>query len=148
MTNPPEVAAAIASYLEAVGISVNLIEMDRPEHSQACQDRSIPICFSGTYDIPDPDFLMRLSLVESAYSGGEFNEYQSEMEDLALQAVRTLDMDKRCEYYKRMQEIEHEVITRVPIAHSNYLSAASTKLHNYVLGQDGFPYLHWAWLDK
>jgi len=145
---PAQTAAAVAADLEKVGIKVTLREREWGEFVELGGKRELMAPQTGWYDIPEMNNFMNAMLLVSGYSRGEYGEYQAEMEQLAEKAIRTYNDEERCTYYKRMQEIYHEMADRIPLAHSSYQEAVSAKLHDFVLGVDGTPLLKWAWLEK
>lgn len=143
---PAAVAEAVAADLQKVGVNAVAREMEWGEFADKSDTRDIMAPQSGWYDIPEMNQFMNQMLLVSDYSRGD--NYPDEMFELAEEAVHTYDMDERCQYYQRMQQIFHDQADRIPLAHSAYQTGVSSKLHGYVLGVDGQDRLTWAWLEQ
>ncbi|MGD2165666.1 MAG: ABC transporter substrate-binding protein [Anaerolineae bacterium] len=143
---PEAVAQAVAADLQNVGINAVAREVEWGEFSDKSNARELMAPQSGWYDVPAINNFMNAMILQGGYSKGD--NYPDEAFDLAEKAVRTYDMDERCEYYKQLQQIFHDHADRIPLAHSAYQTGVSKDLHGYVLGADGQDRLIWAWLEE
>ncbi len=135
LPHPREVCEAIAGYMEAVGVKLTVREYDMGTFSELNGNHELPLTVIGWYDIPEPNQFMNGMLLIAAYSSSPYEN--QEMYELAEKALRTYDTEERAKYYMQMQEIFHEEAPKVPLAHSEYLIAASNEIEGVELAIDG-----------
>lgn len=139
MFDPPKIGEAIQSYLAAVGIKVNIYQVDWGTYLQDAEAGKPPMALLGwTGDNGDPDnFLNVLAGANSAVLGAAGNVafYNNmEVQDLLTQALRTYDKDERIRLYMQAEELIHADCPWVFIAHANqsmvfHKSVKGFKLH-------------------
>lgn len=134
MPDPAGIAQAVAAQLQLVGVTVTLQEHEWTEYLALTGERQLGLHINGWYDVPEPDNFTRVMLVNTDYSRGDFGP---EMGELLDQAVRTYDEEERCSLYRRAQQIFHETVDRIPLAHSQYVDAIRADLKGFVLHPSG-----------
>jgi len=138
MFDPPKIGEAIQSYLAAVGIKANIYQVDWATYLQETQFGKHQMCLLGwTGDNGDPDNFMNVLYGPNATSigtAGNFGFYDDmKAQELLTAALQTFDVDKRAEYYRKVQEMIHESANWVYIAHSNQNLAFRKNVKGYVM---------------
>jgi peptide/nickel transport system substrate-binding protein len=124
MFDPPKIGEAIQGYLGAVGIEVNIYQVDWGTYLQETEAGKHQMCLLGwTGDNGDPDnFMNVLYGPDSAKIGtsGNYGFYNDmKAQELLSAATATFDVKKRAELYQKAQELIHESANWVYIAHAN-----------------------------
>jgi peptide/nickel transport system substrate-binding protein len=138
MFDPPKIGEAIQSYLAAVGIKVNFYQVDWGTYLQETEAGMHQMCLLGwTGDNGDPDNFMNVLYGLNACSIGTAGNYafytNEENQELLTKALRTYDLEKRAEYYKKAQELIHEDAGWVFLAHSNQNVVFRKNVEGFVL---------------
>jgi peptide/nickel transport system substrate-binding protein len=138
MFDPPKIGEAIQSYLAAVGIKVNFYQVDWGTYLQETEAGMHQMCLLGwTGDNGDPDNFMNVLYGLNACSIGTAGNYafytNEENQELLTKALRTYDLEKRAEYYKKAQELIHEDAGWVFLAHSNQNIVFRKNVDGFVL---------------
>jgi len=138
MFDPPKIGEAIQSYLAAVGIEVEFYQVDWGTYLQETEAGMHQMCLLGwTGDNGDPDNFLNVLYGLNACSIGTAGNYafytNQTNQELLTQAVRTYDVDKRINYYKKAQEMIHEDAGWVYLAHSNQNVVFRNNVEGYVL---------------
>jgi len=138
MFDPPKIGEAIQSYLGAVGIKVNIYQVDWGTYLQETMDGNAQMCLLGwTGDNGDPDNFLNVLYGANVCSIGTSGNYgfyiNSTAQALLTAALQTYDTEKRAAYYKKFQEMIHEDACYVYLAHSNQNLAFRANVQGYVL---------------
>jgi peptide/nickel transport system substrate-binding protein len=138
MFDPPKIGEAIQSYLGAVGIKVNIYQVDWGTYLQETMDGNAQMCLLGwTGDNGDPDNFLNVLYGANVCSIGTSGNYgfymNSTAQALLTAALATYDTEKRATYYKKFQEMIHEDACYVYLAHSNQNLAFRANVKGYVL---------------
>jgi ABC-type transport system substrate-binding protein len=64
------------------------------------------------------------------------------MVELVQKAISTYDREEQKKYYLKMQEIEHEEMPTIPIAHNDYTAASLSNVEGFVLDVLGTVRVH------
>jgi peptide/nickel transport system substrate-binding protein len=129
ISKPVDAAEIIKNDLSKVGIDATIETNEWGTHSDLMNNFKHQAAFSGWYDIPYPSNFLKTMLLE----GADTNWKPQEMVDLANKALSTYDRDEQERYYRRMQEIEHEEVPTLSIAHSDYTAASSSAVSGFKL---------------
>ncbi len=139
MFDPPKIGEAIQSYLAAVGIKVQIYQVDWGTYLQDAEAGKPPMVLLGwTGDNGDPDnFLNVLAGANSTVLGAAGNVafYNNmEVQSLLTQALRTYDQNERAQLYMQAEALIHEDCPWIFIAHANQMlvfhkSVKGFKLH-------------------
>jgi peptide/nickel transport system substrate-binding protein len=138
MFDPPKIGEAIQSYLGAVGIKVNIYQVDWGTYLQETMDGNAQMCLLGwTGDNGDPDNFLNVLYGANVCSIGTSGNYgfymNSTAQALLTAALATYDTEKRATYYKKFQEMIHEDACYVYLAHSNQNLAFRANVKGYVI---------------
>lgn len=138
MFDPPKIGEAIQSYLGAVGIKVNIYQVDWGTYLQETMDGNAQMCLLGwTGDNGDPDNFLNVLYGANACSLGTAGNYgfytNSTAQALLTAALATYDTEKRATYYKKFQEMIHENACYVYLAHATQSVAFRINVQGYVL---------------
>jgi peptide/nickel transport system substrate-binding protein len=129
VNNPVDAAELIKDQLSEVGIDVTIETNEWGTHHDLMNNLKHQAGFSGWYDIPYPSNFLKTMLLE----GADTNWENQEMVDLANNALSTYDREEQEQYYRRMQEIEHEALPTLPIAHNDYTAASTNAVSGFKL---------------
>jgi peptide/nickel transport system substrate-binding protein len=138
MFDPPKIGEAIQSYLGAVGIKVNIYQVDWGTYLQETMEGNHQMCLLGwTGDNGDPDNFMNVLYGANACSIGTAGNYafytNNTNQELLSAALATYDEEKRAAFYKKAQEMIHEDAGYVYLAHSNQNMVFKSNVHGFVL---------------
>jgi peptide/nickel transport system substrate-binding protein len=138
-----QMATMVQEQLAAVGISVNIEQLEAGTHNSLRRDLKLKMFFGGwTNDIPDPSqqagYYCVLSMANSVHTGWQ----NTRAEELATGAAVEMDPAKRAEMYAELQQIYADDSPTVPIYYSPFAVAmkqnisgfAQTPLGNYRFG--------------
>ena len=139
-----EVAEAVASYLEAVGIKVNIRIHDWPTYVsllfQPREKTQLQLFLLGFgVGTPDPHFQYYLSFHSKAFPPNGFNFFfynNSEVDTLLDEAVKTLGPEKRATMYQRVSEILWHDCPWIWLYVQSYVVATSSKVKGLIM----YPY--------
>lgn len=155
--NDGEVATAVASYLEKVGIKVNLNLMSRTiffKYISATnrEGDNTHFCMTGWADSGGESALMGLDLVYSMAQDGYIKEgyggvnrgyYQNkEVDELIDQAIATADVHKRDEIMQKVWKLAADDVSYIPLHFQKDIYAHNDKIkyhprkNNYVYAWD------------
>ena len=138
MFEPPKIGKH-QSYLAAVGIKVNLYQVDWATYLQETEAGMHQMCLLGwTGDNGDPDNFLNVLYGLNACSIGTAGNHafytNEENRELLTKALRTYDVEKkRAEYCKKAQELIHEDAGWVFLAHSNQNMVFQKNVEGFVL---------------
>jgi len=138
MFDPPKIGEAIQSYLGAIGIKVNIYQVDWGTYLQETMEGKAQMCLLGwTGDNGDPDNFLNVLYGANACSIGTAGNYgfytNFTAQALLTAALQTYDIEKRATYYKKFQEMIHEDACYVYLAHSKQTVAFRVNVMGYVL---------------
>jgi len=142
MVDPPKVAEAIQSYLAAVNIVVDIVQLDWPTYLDKAENGEFPLCLLGwTGDNGDPDNFMNPLYGVNACALGVAGNYafynNTENQDLISAALQTYDTNERAQLYKDAQGIIHEDAPFVFLAHANQNLVFTKNVQGFVLNPTG-----------
>jgi ABC-type transport system substrate-binding protein len=138
MFDPPKIGEAIQSYLAAIGIKVSFYQIDWATYLQETEAGKHQMCLLGwTGDNGDPDNFMNVLYGANATSIGTAGNYgfynNMECQDLLTKALRTYDVQKRAELYKKAQVMIHDSANWVYIAHANQSLVFQKNVKGFVM---------------
>jgi len=137
MLDPLKVAEAIQSYLFAVGIKVELYQIDWSTYLQETRDGKHQICLLGWVgDNGDPDNFMNMYNTNRASIGNAQNRafyINDKINELLSAALATYDDKKRAVYYKKIQEMIHEDAAWVYLAHLTQNVVFKNNIKGFIL---------------
>lgn len=138
MFDPPKIGEAIQSYLGAIGIKVNIYQVDWGTYLQETMEGKAQMCLLGwTGDNGDPDNFLNVlygANVCSIGTAGNYGFYTNfTAQALLTAALATYDIEKRAIYYKKFQEMIHENACYVYLAHATQSVAFRANVQGYVL---------------
>jgi len=152
MFDPPKIGEAIQSYLGAVGIKVNIYQVDWGTYLQETEEGNHQMCLLGwTGDNGDPDNFMNVLYGANACSIGTAGNYafytNNTNQELLSAALATYDEEKRAGYYKKAQEMIHEDAGWVYLAHATQTVAFRANVQGYVLHPTSRKFFYPVWLE-
>ena len=137
MLDPLKVAEAIQSYLDVIGIKVNIYQIDWSNYLKETRDGKHQICQLGWIgDNGDPDNFMNVYNSNRASIGMAQNRafYMNDRIDKLLYlALTTYNNQQRAKYYKEIQEIIHEDAAWVYLFHSTQNVVFKKNIKGFVL---------------
>jgi len=138
MADPPKLAEAIQSYLAAVNITVNIIQLEWSTYLDKAENGEFPLCLLGwTGDNGDPDNFMNPLYGANACALGVAGNYafynNTEVQNLITAAVQTYNISKRAQLYKEVQVIMHEDAPFVFLVHQNQNLVFTKNVQGFVL---------------
>jgi peptide/nickel transport system substrate-binding protein len=142
MVDPPKVAEAIQSYLAAVNITVNIVQLDWTTYLNKAYNGEYPLCLLGwTGDNGDPDNFMNPLYGANACGLGIAGNYafynNTKVQDLISAALQTYNTNERAQLYKDAQGIMHEDAPFVFLAHANQNLVFTKNVQGFVLNPTG-----------
>jgi len=152
MFDPPKIGEAIQSYLGAVGIKVNIYQVDWGTYLQETMDGNAQMCLLGwTGDNGDPDNFLNVLYGANACSLGTAGNYgfytNSTAQALLTAALATYDIKKRETYYEKFQEMIHEDACYVYLAHSNQNVVFRVNVQGYALHPTSRKFFYPVWIE-
>jgi len=144
--NGKKMGEMMQADLAKIGVQVDLISYDWPTYLKKSRDGEHSMIQLGwTGDNGDPDnFLHTLLGCSAVESGSNASKWcHPQFDSLIVQAKSTSDQKQRTQLYKKAQEIFHEELPWVPIAHSKIFRAMSPQVSGYKidpLGGDIFTF--------
>jgi peptide/nickel transport system substrate-binding protein len=138
MFDPPKIAEALQSYLAAVGINVELYQIDWSTYLEETENGEHPMCLLGwTGDNGDPDNFMNVLYGPNSASIGTAGNVafynRSKVQDLLTEALQIYDVDDRADLYEEAQELIHEDAPFVYLAHATQNIVFRSNVKGYVL---------------
>ena len=142
MADPPKVAEAIQSYLAAVNITVNIVQLDWSTYLNKAYNGEFQLCLLGwTGDNGDPDNFMNPLYGANACGLGVAGNYafynNTKVQDLFTAALQTYNTSERAQLYKDAQGIMHEDAPFVFLAHANQNLVFTKNVQGFVLNPTG-----------
>ncbi|TFB09400.1 ABC transporter substrate-binding protein [Candidatus Atribacteria bacterium MT.SAG.1] len=152
MFDPPKIGEAIQSYLAAVGIKVNIYQVDWGTYLQETQAGKHQMCLLGwTGDNGDSDNFLNVLYGANASSIGTAGNYafytNNTNQELLSAALATYDEEKRAVYYKKAQEMIHEDAGFVYLAHATQTVAFRANVQGYVLHPTSRKFFYPVWIE-
>ncbi|HLC41756.1 MAG TPA: ABC transporter substrate-binding protein [Methylomirabilota bacterium] len=138
--NPKEIAEAIAADLAKVGIMVKLETVDWSVYLDKRQNGQLPLYMLGwTGDNGDPDnFLCYFFCAPGASREGFYSNPR--LAELLLKAQRLIDQKQRAVLYRQAEQIIHDDVARLFIAHNQPPLALLKSVQGYVAHPTGVEY--------
>jgi peptide/nickel transport system substrate-binding protein len=138
MFDPPKIAEAIQSYLAAVGINVELYQIDWSTYLEETENGEHPMCLLGwTGDNGDPDNFMNVLYGPNSASIGTAGNVafynRSEVQEKFTEALQIYETDERAKLYKEAQVLIHEDAPFVYLAHSTQNIVFRSNVKGYTL---------------
>ena len=138
MFDPPKIAESIQSYLAAVGINVELYQIDWSTYLEETENGEHPMCLLGwTGDNGDPDNFMNVLYGANSASIGTagnvafYNNWT--VQELFTEAIQTYDTDERARLYEEAQVLIHEDAPFVYLAHATQNIVFRSNVKGYTL---------------
>ena len=152
MFDPPKIGEAIQSYLGAVGIKVNIYQVDWGTYLQETQAGKHQMCLLGwTGDNGDSDNFLNVLYGANASSigtAGNMSFYTNNTnQELLSAALATYDEEKRAAYYKKAQEMIHEDAGFVYLAHATQTVAFRVNVYGYSLHPTSRKFFYPVWIE-
>jgi ABC-type transport system substrate-binding protein len=142
MFDPTKIGEAIQSYLAAVGINVQLYQIDWATYLAKTQAGEHPMCLLGwTGDNGDPDNFMNVlyganqCTIGTAGNVAFYNNTQ--VQSLLTAALQTYDTNARARLYEQAQVIIHQDAPFVYLAHANQNLVFTSNVQGFVLNPTG-----------
>ena len=138
MFDPPKIAEAIQSYLAAVGINVELYQIDWSTYLEETENGEHPMCLLGwTGDNGDPDNFMNVLYGPNSASIGTAGNVafynRSEVQDKFTEALQIYETDERAKLYEEAQVLIHEDAPFVYLAHATQNIVFRSNVKGYTL---------------
>ena len=143
------IATALQQMWGAIGIKLELQQVDNPSRTQQYRDGTFTMRVSAwTDDIADPNeiasYFVYSPTIDALHSG-----WKSEEADKLFEASqKEIDAKKRAEQYARMQEIFNASGPTIPLYETPYPVALSKKVHGFLQIPLGNNIFGAAWLEK
>lgn len=120
MPQPAEIAEAIQSDLNKIGVDVKLVNIEWSTYIEKLMNGEAPMYQMGWIgDNGDPDNFLYTLLDKDSIGSNNLSFYSNDkLHSLLTEAQSELDEDKRAELYRQAQEIIHEDAPWVPLAHA------------------------------
>ncbi len=136
MPNSKHVAQVIQRDLARVGIKVSLVTFDWGTYLSKLHNLEHPMCLCGWMgDNGDPDnFLYVLFDKDNTVKGSaqNYSNYTGEeYHELMMEAQKESDVAKRSALYKKAQEIFHQDVPAIPLAHGFNMVLVNEKVANF-----------------
>ncbi len=149
--NGMKVGEAVQADLKKVGIDVELVTFEWGTYlkKQREQDPSMDLFQLGwTGDNGDPDNFLAVLLDGYADPNIRTQWKNIEYHEIITKAKQTFDKEERIKLYKRAQEIIHEEVPLINVAHSLVIWPMRKNVMNYKLHPTGSVFLHKVWLAQ
>jgi peptide/nickel transport system substrate-binding protein len=152
MPEPVKTAELIQAYLAAVGINAKIVRHEWGVYLDKTSKGEQDLCMLGWLGgNADPDnFLYGLLGSDSAKipaANVAFWE-NAEFDKLVKEGQTTFDKKRRTELYLQAQEIFHQEVPWVPLAHSTIVRVYNKKLHDVPLRPNGLNSFQMIWKEK
>jgi len=152
MIDPPKIAEAIQAYLAAVGITVNLRQLDYATYlSDVMQGKHNMLLKGWASGNGDPDNYSKALLASNACpigaAGNRAFYHNEEMQKLIDLGGETYDTTKRAEFYKKVDEILHEDAPRVILANGKQSFVFRSNVHGFVIDFSGYGFFYPVWIE-
>ena len=152
MPEPVKTAELIQGYLAAVGINAKIVRHEWGVYLDKTMKGEHDLCMMGWLGgNADPDnFLYGLLSSDNAKVPAANIAFweNEEFTKLTKEAQVVFDKGKRSPLYLRAQEIFHEEVPWVPLAHSTIVRVYNKKLHDVPLRPNGLNSFQMIWKDK
>lgn len=145
-------AEVIQSELRNIGIKAKIVTFDWGTYLEKTKYGEHDMAMLGwSADLGDPDnfFYFLLSKSSAEKPAGNIAFYRSDaMQDVLEKAVATSDRDERIALYKKAQQIFHEDVPWVPLAHAKQVLVVNKKVKNLTLNPLNWKYLRNVSLER
>ena len=152
MPEPVKTAELIQGYLAAVGINAKIVRHEWGVYLDKTAKGEHDMCMLGWLGgNADPDnFLYGLLSSENAKPPAANIAFweNAEFDKLVKDAQSVFEKAKRASNYLRAQEIFHEEVPWVPLAHSTTIRVYNKKLHDVPLRPNGLNSFQMIWKEK
>ena len=140
--NPKEIAEAIAADLAKVGITVQLQTTDWTVYLDKTRRGQVPLFMLGwTGDNGDPDNFVCYFFC--AFGDPRMGFYANrQLTDTLLEAQKLTDPGKRAELYRKSEQMIHDDVARLFIAHNQPPLAFLKKVKGYVANPTSSEYFN------
>ena len=152
MIDPPKIAEAIQAYLAAVGITVDLRQVEYATYLRDVMEGMHNMCLKGwASGNGDPDNFSKALLASNACpigaAGNRAFYHNEEVQRLIDMGAGTYDRAKRAEFYKKVQEIMHEDAPRVNLANGKQAFVFRSNVDGFVIDFSSYGYFHPVWIE-
>ncbi len=144
-----KVGEAMQADLKKVGIEVELVTFEWGTYlsKQRTQPPEMDLFQLGwTGDNGDPDNFLAVLFDGLASPSIRTQWHNEEYHNLMLEGLKTTDIAKRTEIYAKAQQIIHDEVGTIPIAHALQNTPMSKKVKDFKNHPFGNIYLHKVWL--
>ncbi|MDR1943328.1 MAG: ABC transporter substrate-binding protein [Synergistaceae bacterium] len=141
---------AVQEQLKAIGITVNIVQVDSGSWSDIRRSGKIPLYIGTWYtDFPDPDGFI-FSYLHSSNAAMLSNNYDSKAFDKLLEDARsTTDPAKREELYKKADHMASRVdFSVIPLYHENSFYLAKPYVKDLHKSSDNTYHFFDAYIEK
>ncbi len=143
---PKMIAQANQYYLSEIGVTANLLSYDWGTYlDKYYNDEFQSYILGGTGDNGDPDNFLYV-LLDKTQNHGEYRS--DELHEVLGEAQITVDREKRTELYMEAQEIIHDDVPWIPIAHSTPPLVKKTMVKNHMPNPTSTEKFHRVRLDE
>jgi peptide/nickel transport system substrate-binding protein len=149
--NGMKVGEAMQADLKKVGIDVELVTFEWGTYlkKQRTQDPSMDLFQLGwTGDNGDPDNFLLILLDGMADPNIRTQWKNQEYHDIITKAKTTADKAERTKLYRKAQELIHEEVPMINVAHSLVVWPMQKKVMNFKLHPTASVRLHKVWVDQ
>ncbi|MEW6265617.1 MAG: ABC transporter substrate-binding protein [Thermodesulfobacteriota bacterium] len=153
MPDPVKTAELIQAYLAEAGIKSKIVRLEWGAYLQKTSNGEHDLCMLGWLGgNADPDnFLYGLLSADNAKTPGAANIAlwkNAEFTDLCKKAQTIPDKAERTKLYLKAQELFHQDVPWVPLAHSTVVRCYSKQLHEVPLRPNGLNSFQMIWKEK
>nr|WP_106478538.1 ABC transporter substrate-binding protein [Phytohalomonas tamaricis] len=138
--NARRMAEMIQADWKKIGVNAKIVSYEWGEYLRRAQQGESPTgLFGWTGDNGDPDnFLYTLLSCDAAEKGSNYAKWCYEpFEKLVTEAARKTDESERTKLYEQAQQVFHEQMPWLPIAHSVVYEPVRSNVKNYVIMPTG-----------
>jgi peptide/nickel transport system substrate-binding protein len=149
--NGMKVGEAMQADLSKVGVNVELVTFEWGTYlkKQRTQDPSMDLFQLGwTGDNGDPDNFLLILLDGLADPNVRTQWKNPEYHEIITKAKTTSDKEERTKLYRKAQELIHEEVPLINIAHSLVVWPLQKRVMNFKLHPTASVRLHKVWIDK
>jgi ABC-type transport system substrate-binding protein len=149
MPDPAQAAELIQAYLAEVGIKAKIVRYDWGTYLQKTRDGEHDMCILGWMGANgDPDSFLYILLSGDFIKTSSHRWNNVEYTSLVGNARCIFDREKREKMYRRAQEIFHEEVPWVPLAHNMVVRCINKRVHAVPLSPTNRNTMEMVWKEK
>jgi peptide/nickel transport system substrate-binding protein len=142
---PKPIGEAFQSYLQAVGIRAEIVSYDWTTYLAKTDAGEADLFMYGQTNSPDPHNFLYWFFGKTS-TKNSWND--PEVQAVLAEAAEKVDIEERAPLYRKAQEMLHEGIPAVPVAHSEPSVLVRDNLKGFVPSGSDYDYLRGAWLAE